>query len=63
MTTVTLPHGMLEHFSNGQQQDFSITETKDGYRVIVNDPEVERQLAAAIKVMDEYEQTLLILAK
>lgn len=63
MTSVALPHGMLDHFSNGKRQEFSIAETEEGYRVIVRDPEVERQLVAAIRVMDEYEQTLLMLAK
>jgi hypothetical protein len=29
----------------------------------VNDPEVQRQLEMALKVMDEYEETLRILAK
>jgi hypothetical protein len=42
---------------------FSAIETPDGYLVKVNDPEVQRQLDIALRTMDEYEETLRILAK
>jgi hypothetical protein len=41
---------------------FSATEAPGGYLVKVNDPEIQRELEMALKIMDEYKETLRILA-
>ena len=41
---------------------FSARETPDGYLIKINDPEVQRELEIALKIMDKYKETLQILA-
>jgi len=53
----------MEYLEKDNDNHFSAIETPDGYLVKVNDPEVQRQLEMALKIMDEYEETLRILAK
>ena len=63
MTEIVIPQEMLEHLKRANGDDFSATESPEGYVVKVNDPELERQLNIALKIIDEYEDTLRILAK
>jgi hypothetical protein len=41
----------------------SAIETPDGYLVQVIDPELQRDLEIALKIMDKYKETLRALAK
>lgn len=63
MVEILVSKEILEYLKKDNGSDFSAIETPDGYLVKVNDPTVERQLNAALKFMDEYEDTLRILAK
>ncbi|HET9836859.1 MAG TPA: AbrB/MazE/SpoVT family DNA-binding domain-containing protein [Candidatus Angelobacter sp.] len=63
MAEILVSKEILECLRKDNGSDFSAIETPDGYLVKVNNPEVERQLNAALKIMDEYEETLRILAK
>ena len=53
---------VLEYLKRDYGSHFSTTETPDGYLIKVNDPEVERELDMALKIMDKYEETLRMLA-
>lgn len=63
MADIVISQEMLEYLRKGNRNDFSATEVPDGYLITVNNAEVERQLRVALKIMDEYEDTLRILAK
>jgi hypothetical protein len=63
MAEILISREMLEYLRKDNGSDFSAIETPKGYLIKVNDPEVERQLSAALKIMDQYEETLRILAK
>jgi hypothetical protein len=63
MAEILVSKEILEYLKKDNGSDFSAIETQDGYLIKVNNPEVERQLNAALKFMDEYDETLRILAK
>jgi hypothetical protein len=63
MTEILVSKQILEYLKKDYGSHFSATETPGGYLVKVNDPEVQRQLDIALKIVDEYEDTLRILAK
>jgi len=63
MAEILVSKEMLEYLKKDNGNYFSAIETPEGYLVTVNDSKVERQLTAALKIMDEYEDTLRILAK
>ena len=63
MAEILVSKEMLEYLQKDNGSHFSAIETADGYLVKVNDPEVQRQLDIALRIMDEYEETLRILAK
>ncbi len=63
MAEILVSKEMLEYLKKDDGNSFSATETPDGYLIKVNDPEVQRQLDIALKFMDEYEETLRMLAK
>jgi len=62
MTEILVSKQILEYLKKDYGSHFSATETPDGYLIKVNDPEVQRELDMALKIMDEYEGTLRILA-
>ena len=63
MAEILVSKEILDYLKKDNGNEFSAIETADGYLVKVNDPEVQRQLEIALKIMDEYEDTLRILAK
>jgi hypothetical protein len=63
MAEILVSKEIMEYLEKNNGNYFSAIETPDGYLVKVNDPEVQRQLEMALKIMDEYEETLRILAK
>jgi hypothetical protein len=63
MAEILVSKEILEYLKKDNKSDFSAIETPDGYLIKAKKPEVERQLNAALKIMDEYEETLRILAK
>ena len=63
MAEILVSKEILEYLKKDNSNHFSAIETPEGYLVKVNDPEVQRQLDIALKIMDEYEETLRILAK
>ena len=63
MAEILVSKEILEYLRKDNGSHFSAKETPDGYLVKVNDPEVQRQLDIALKIMNEYEETLRILAK
>jgi hypothetical protein len=63
MAEILISREILEYLIKNNGTDISAIETPQGCLVKVNDPEVERQLNVALKIMDEYEETLRILAK
>ncbi len=63
MAEILVSKEILEYLKKDNGNHFSAIETPEGYLVKVNDPEVQRQLDIALKIMDEYEETLRILAK
>jgi len=63
MAEILVSKEILEYLRKDNGSDFSAIETRDGYLIKVNNPEVEHQLNAALKIMDEYEETLRILAQ
>ena len=63
MTDIVISQELLEYLRKGNGNDFSATKIRDGYLVKVSNPEVDRQLNVALKLMEEYEETLRILAK
>jgi putative addiction module antidote len=62
-TGVVIPKEMLERLNVGNGDELFAMETPGGYLITAHDPEVERQLKIAQKIMDEYEETLRLLAK
>jgi putative addiction module antidote len=62
-TCITLPKEMLDRLHVNEGDAIFVLETPDGYLLTGNDPEVERQLEIARQVMDEYRETLRVLAK
>jgi hypothetical protein len=62
MTEILVSKQVLECLKKDYGSHFSATETPGGYLVKVNDPEVQRELEMASKIMDEYKETLRILA-
>ena len=62
MTEVLVSKAILEYLKKGNENQFSARETPDGYLIEMNDPEVQRELEMALKIMDEYEETLRMLA-
>ena len=63
MAEILVSKEILEYLRKDNGSHFSAIETQDGYLIKVNDPEVQRQVDIALKIMDEYEETLRILAK
>jgi len=63
MAEILVSKEILEYLKKDNGHHFSAIETPGGYLVRVIDPEVQRQLDIALKIMDEYEDTLRILAK
>jgi len=63
MAEILVSKEILEYLKRDNGSHFSATETPDGYLVRVSDPEVQRQLEISLSIMDEYEDTLRILAK
>jgi hypothetical protein len=63
MTGIVVTKEMLEYLQSGNGSDISAVATPAGYLVTANDPDVERQLKVALKIMKEYDATLRILAK
>ena len=63
MAEILVSKEILEYLRTDNGTHFSAMEMPDGYLVKVNDPEVQRQLDIALRIMDEYEETLRILAK
>jgi hypothetical protein len=63
MAEILVSKEIMEYLEKDNDNHFSAIETPDGYLVKVNGPEVQRQLEMALKIMDEYEETLRILAK
>lgn len=63
MAEILVSKEMLKYLKKDNGSHFSAIETSDGYLVKVNDPDVQRQLDIALRIMDEYEETLRILAK
>jgi hypothetical protein len=63
MAEILVSKEILEYLKEDNGSHFSAIETPDDYLVKVNDPEVQRQLDIALRTMDEYEETLRILAK
>ena len=63
MAEILISKEILEYLRKDNGSDFSAVETQDGYLIKINNPEVERQLNAALKFMDEYDETLRILGK
>lgn len=63
MAEILVSKEILEYLKKDNGSHLSAIETPGGYLVKVNDPEVQRQLDIALRIMDEYEETLRILAK
>jgi len=63
MAEILVSKEIMEYLIKDNGSHFSAIETPDGYLVKVNDPEVQRQLDIALRTMDEYEETLRILAQ
>jgi hypothetical protein len=63
MAEILISREIFEYLTRSNGTDISATQTPEGYLVEVNDPEVKRQLNVALKIMDEYEETLRILAR
>jgi hypothetical protein len=63
MTEILVSKQVLECLKKDYGNHFSATETPGGYLVKVNDPEIQRELEMALKIMDEHKETLRILAK
>jgi len=63
MAEIRVSKKILEYLKKDNSNHFSVTETPDGYLIKVTDPEIQRQLDMALKLMDEYEETLRMLAK
>jgi hypothetical protein len=62
MAEILVSKQILEYLKKDNGHHFSAMETPDGYLIKVNDPEVQRELDMALKIIDEYEETLRILA-
>ena len=62
-TGVAIPKEMLERLKVGEGDEILAVETPGGYLITAHNPEVERQLKVAQRIMDEYEETLRLLAK
>ncbi|HEX3154738.1 MAG TPA: AbrB/MazE/SpoVT family DNA-binding domain-containing protein [Candidatus Angelobacter sp.] len=62
-TGVVIPKDMLERLQVGEGDELFAMETPQGYLITAHNPEVERQLKVAQRVMGEYEETLRLLAK
>ena len=62
-TGITLPKEMLDRLHVNEGDAIFVLETPDGYLLTGSDPEVEHQLEIARQVMDEYRETLRVLAK
>lgn len=63
MAEILVLREILEYLKKNNSNRFSATETPDGYLIKVTDPEVQRELDIALNFMDEYEETLRMLAK
>lgn len=62
-TGVVIPKEMLERLKVGEGDELFAMETPGGYLITTHNPEVERQLKVAQRIMEEYEETLRLLAK
>ena len=62
-TGVVIPKEMLERLKVGEGDELFAMETSGGYLITAHDPETARQLRVAQRIMDEYEETLRLLAK
>ena len=60
---VILPKEALNHLGVKEGDDLFLVETGNGYEVTAYDPEFEKQLESARKVMSQYKNTLRELAK
>lgn len=62
-TGVVIPREMLDRLKVEEGDTLLAVETKGGYLIVHNDPEVERQLRLGQEIMAEYRETLRELAK
>ena len=60
---VILPKEALSHLGVTEGDELFLVETSNGYEVTAYDPEFEKQLESARKVMGQYKNTLRELAK
>jgi len=62
MAEILVSKRILDCLAKDKGSRFSARETPDGYLIELNDPEVQRELEMALKIMDEYRETLRMLA-
>ena len=62
-TGVVIPQEMLDRLKVEEGDSLLALETRHGYLIVQNDPEVERQFKLGQEVMAEYRDTLRALAK
>jgi putative addiction module antidote len=60
---VILPKEVLDRMKLGKGDTIHLTEAPDGYRVSRADPDFERQMEIAEKIMNQYHNALRELAK
>ena len=60
---IVLPKEIVERLGLESGQDLRIAETEAGFELSRSDPEFDRQMRAAEKIMDRYRETLRLLAK
>ena len=58
-----LPQEVLSHMHLGDGDSLFLTEATDGYRLTPYDPEVDKQLTAARRIMNKRRNVLRELAK
>jgi putative addiction module antidote len=62
-TGVTFPKEVTDRLKIKNGDPLYLTESPDGYRITAYDPEFERQMGVAEKVMRRYKEALRQLAK
>ena len=60
---LTLPDEVVERLGIKFGQTLSLTETPNGFEFSASEPDFERQMRAAEKIMDRYRDTLSKLAR
>lgn len=60
---VILPKDVLDHLNASEGDDLTFSETEHGVHLEVSDPETERMLSAAEKIMEKRFKVLKVLAK